>query len=143
MKAAMTFIMVGLVILFLGGIMWALGQFRGADFQEPHILVTAGGITSKVVVLANPVLDDSTVNVKLASNNVSDAPVPFEYNSVNRQLTINGLNESDTRTLTIDYLVPRLPDFVDLVAKFFPAFLIIGCIVAVIGACVLAFKPGG
>jgi hypothetical protein len=140
MKAAMTFIMVGMVILFLGGIMWALTQFRGADFQEPHIIATAGGVTSKVVVLANPVVDDSTVNIKLVSNNVNDAPVPFSYSSISRQLTINGLNESDTRTLTIDYLVPRLPDFIDLFARFFPAFLIIGCIIAIAGACVAAFR---
>ena len=140
MKAAMTFIMVGLVILFLGGIMWAIGQFRGADFQEPHINTTGSNVTSAIFVLANPVMDDSTVNIKVVSNNVNDAPVPFAYSSINRQLTINGLNASDTRTLTIDYLVPRLPDFIDLLARFFPAFLIIGCIVAVVGACVAAFR---
>jgi hypothetical protein len=140
MKAAMTFIMVAMVILFLGGVMWALTQFRGADFQEPHIIATAGGVSSQVIILANPVVDDSTVNIKLVSNNVLDAPVPFSYNSVGRQLTINGLNPGDTRTIIIDYLVPRLPDFIDLFARFFPAFLIIGCIIAVVGACVLAFK---
>ena len=140
MKAAMTFIMVGMVILFLGGIMWAIGQFRGADFQEPHIINTAGGVTSQVIMLANPVMDDSTVNIRLVSNNLSDAPVPFTYTSVGRQLTINGLNPGDTRTLIIDYLVPRLPSYIDLLATFFPAFLIIGCIVAIVGACVAAFR---
>ena len=140
MKAAMTFIMVGMVILFLGGIMWAIGQFRGADFQEPHIITTAAGVTSQVLILANPVLDDTTVNIKLASNDINDAPVPFTYNSVGRQLTINGLNASDTRTLIVDYLVPRLPGYIDLLASFFPAFLILGCIVAIVGACVAAFR---
>ena len=135
----MTFIMVGMVILFLGGIMWAIGQFRGADFQEPHIIATSGATTA-TIILANTVLDDSTVNIRLASNNVGDAPVPFAYASINRQLTINGLKDNDSRTIIIDYLVPRLPDFIDLFAKFFPAFLIIGCVVAIVGACVLAFK---
>jgi len=140
MKAAMTFIMVGMTILFLSGIMWALTQFRGADFQEPHIITTAAGISSQVIILANPVVDDSTTNIKLVSNNINDAPVPFTYSSVARQLTINGLDPGNTRTLTIDYLVPRLPDFIDLFARFFPAFFIIGCIVAITGACVAAFR---
>ena len=139
MKAAATFLLVGMVIFFTGGMMWALGQFRGADFQEPHIIATSGSTTA-IIVLANTVLDDSTVNIKLVSNNVGDAPVPFTYTSISRQLTINGLKDNDSRTIIIDYLVPRLPDFVDLFAKFFPAFLILGCIVAIVAACVLAFK---
>ena len=48
MKAAMTFIMVGMVILFLGGIIWALTQFLGVDFQEPHSITTAGGVISHI-----------------------------------------------------------------------------------------------
>ncbi len=140
MKAAVTFILCGMVILFMGGLMWAIDQFRGADFQEPHIITTAGGVTTTSFILANPVLDDSTIHIKVASNNMNDAPVPFAYTALNRQLTINGLNAGDTRTLTVDYLVPRLPDFIDVIARFYPGFLIIGCVVAVVGACVLAFK---
>jgi hypothetical protein len=140
LKTASTFFTIGLVILFLGGIMWALGQFRGVDFQEPHIQSTGPEVTSANIVLANKVLDDSTVNITVVSNNAADAPVPFLYSSTNRQLTINGLNVSDNRTLIISYMVPRLDPFIDVAARYFPAFLIIGCIVAVVGACTLAFK---
>jgi hypothetical protein len=114
--------------------MWALTQFRGENYTEPHIVPTASAITSADMILADPVLDNNTVNITVASNNVNDAPVPFAYSPTNRKLTINGLNPSDTRTLTVVYQTPRLDPFTDTAARFFPAFLIIGCIAAIGGA---------
>ena len=141
MKAAAGMIGIGLFLLFLGGIMWALGNFRGVGFTGPHIIATDAE-TSVNIVLANEVVDNATTNITVVSSNSDDAPVPYLYTSVNRQLTINGLNPSDTRTLTVTYKVPRLDDFTDFAARFMPTVLIIGSIMAAIGIVIAAFRHG-
>jgi len=138
MKSVVALIGVGVVILMLGAIMLALGSFRGADFAEPHIVLS--GETSTVIVLANDVLDDSTTNIGILSTSANDAPVPYLYTAGDHHLTINGLSESDNRTLTITYKVPRLDDFSDIVARFFPMFMVLAGVCIVVGAAVSAFR---
>lgn len=139
MKPVVAIIGVGILIMLFGGIMAALGNFRGVDYTEPHI-VDNGAETTVTIVLANDVLDDSTTNITAASNNADDACVPFLYTPSTRQLVINGLNASDTRTLQITYKVPRLDDFTDLASRYFPAFLVVGCISIVAGVVITAFR---
>jgi hypothetical protein len=76
MRIATAFIAIGFVIMMLGGIMWALGHFRGAEFDEPHIITTDAGVTSCTFILANKVVDDATVNITVVSSNLNDAPIP-------------------------------------------------------------------
>ena len=140
MKVAGGLLGIGLFIVFLAGIMWALGNFRGVDFTEPHILTTTSNQTSTNIRLANSVLDDDNTNISIISNNDNDAPIPYAYTAVNKTLNVTGLNPSDNRTLTITYKVPRLDSFTDFSARFFPSVLIIGCILAVIGIVVTAFR---
>lgn len=133
MKGVMALIAFGLVIMMFGGVMFGLDNFRGKDFTEPHIFVSGEGITTVTYILANPVMDSTTANVLVVSSIVDDAPVPFQYTAVNRQLVINGLAASDNRTLTITYKVARLDAFTDTVAHYIPAFLLLGGL-AIIGA---------
>ena len=140
MKAVTALIGVGIVLMMLGGFMAAIQSFRGANFTEPHIIATAGGQTTATFTLAAKVMDADNTNVVVLSSNALDAPIPFEYASSTRQLTVNGLNESDTRTLTITYPVSRLDGFSDTAARFFPAYLILACICIVGGAAYSAFR---
>lgn len=138
MKGVVALIGVGIVILMLGSIMLALGAFRGADFTEPHN-VPSGNVTTQIV-LANQVLDDSTTHITVVSDESTDAPVPYLYVAGTRTLTINGLDDAVSRTLTITYKVPRLDTFSDTAARFFPAFMILGGIGIVVGAVIAAFR---
>jgi hypothetical protein len=140
MKPVFALLGVGFVILMLGAVMLALGTFRGAEFTEPHNVTTAGGATTTAIVLANEVLDNSTTNIEVLSDDSDDAPVPYLYTENNHTLTINGLAESTTRTLTITYNVPRLDDFTDIASRYLPSFMIIGGIAIVIGSAISAFK---
>lgn len=142
MKAAVIFIAAGIVMMMMGGVMTAIHTFRGADFTEPHIIATAGGVTSDTITLAADVMDGDNTNVKLSSTNVLDAPVPFAYVASSRQLTVNGLNASDTRTLTITYPVLQVDGFTDTAARFFPAYWILGVICLIGGAAYSAFRHG-
>lgn len=132
MKPVIALIGVGLVILMLGAIMLAIGSFRGADFTEPHNV--ASGNTTATIVLANDVLDDTTVNIEVLSSQSTDAPVPYLYVAATHQLTVNGLDDTVSRTLTITYKVPRLDSFTDVAARYFPAFLVLAGIAIVGGA---------
>jgi hypothetical protein len=134
MKSVVALIGVGILIIFLGAIMTALGAFRGENFTEPHAITAPA--TSENVVLANDILDDATTNVTLISDVTSDNLVPYAYASTTRQLTINGIDDSETgtHTITITYKVPRLDDATDTIAKFFPLFLILGGIGCIVGA---------
>lgn len=141
MKAVSILIGAGLILMMMGGMMAAIHAFRGADFTEPHIVATGGAVTTANIVLAADVMDASNTDVKISSTNVLDAPVPFSYDSTTRQLTVNGLNASDTRTLTITYPVLRVDGFTDTASRFFPAYLIIAILCLVGGAAYQAFRP--
>ena len=138
MKPIAALIGLGIFIMMLGAIMLALVTFRGADFTEPHNVVS--GNTTALIVLANPVLDDSTTNIGVVSTQATDAPVPYLYVAINRQLTINGLDDTVSRTLTITYKVPRGDTFSDILGKYFPAFLVLAGLCIAVGAAISAFR---
>jgi len=117
----------GVLFIFagLGAFMNGLEDFRGKDFTEPHSVTTGVSGDSTTIALANELLDDSTTYITVTSDNASDFPIPYTYVEETRQLTITGLHESDSRALTVVYLVPRLDAFTDFIAQFTPALLIL------------------
>ena len=127
MKIVLTLFGVMFILMMFGGMLSAIHAFRGSDFTEPHIVVTADGQTSVTITLASDVMDGDNTNIIVTSSNQLDAPVPFAYDSANRQVTIDGLNASDTRTLTITYPISQLDGFTDEAAKLIPAYIILAC----------------
>jgi ABC-type multidrug transport system permease subunit len=142
MRIVITLFGVMLILMLFGGMLAAIHAFRGSDFTEPHIVATTSGQTSVTITLASDVLDGDNTNVTVTSSNQQDAPVPFAYDAANRQLTVGGLNPSDTRTLTITYPVAQLDGFTDTAARLMPAYIILAAICAVGGSIYLAFKRG-
>ena len=142
MRIVITLFGVMLILMMFGGMLAAIHAFRGQDFTEPHIVVTASGQTSATVTLAAAVMDGDNYDVTITSSNPADAPVPFSYDNANNQLTVTGLNPSDTRTLTITYPVAQLDAFTDTAARLMPAYIIMAAICAVGGSIYLAFKRG-
>jgi hypothetical protein len=141
MKVVSILIGAGICLLMLGGLMSAIKAARGSNFTEPHIIATGGGITQENITLAATVMDGMNTNVIVTSTNPLDAPIPFALNAITKQLTVTGLNASDTRTLTITYPVSDLDGFTDEVVRFIPAFWIIGVLCCIGGAGYLAFRP--
>jgi hypothetical protein len=130
------------VLMMFGGVMLAIHNFRGRTFTEPHTIATGAGITSANITLAADVMDGDNTNITITSNNALDEPVPFAYDSATRQITVNGLNASDTRILTISYPIAQLDGFTDTAVRLIPAYIIVAVICAVAGACYFAFKRG-
>jgi hypothetical protein len=133
MKAIVTLIGVVVVIMMLGAMMLALNAFRGTEISAPYNVTTDGSTEEATVVLANDVLDDNLIHIAVTSSDGDDAPVPFTYVESTKSLTITGLAISTTRTLTVVYQAVAQDGIVDLLAKYFPVFLILGIIAVVAG----------
>ena len=141
MKSVYAMFGVAILCLFLGGIMGALDAFRSMDVTEPHnVNLTGSDNTTATILLANEVMDDNKVNISIYSPNVNDAPVVYDYVSATRRLTVTGLAPDTTRQLSVVYKVSRLDNIVDLMARFFPAFFVLGLIAIVVGAAVAIWE---
>ena len=92
MRIVITLFGVMLILMMFGGMLAAIHAFRGQDFTEPHIVVTASGQTSATVTLAAAVMDGDNDQRRQNTSNPADAPVPFSYDNANNQLTVTGLN---------------------------------------------------
>jgi hypothetical protein len=132
MKGVMTLIGVVVVIMMLGAMMLALNTFRAEAITAPYNVTTDGSTEQAAVTLANDVLDDNKINITVTSSDQDDAPIPFTYVASTNVLTITGLAISTTRTLTVIYDTAAQNQIVDLLAKYFPVFLILG-IIAIVG----------
>lgn len=65
---------------------------------------TAAGVYSANITLSKaPWGDDIEGVVEISSNVTSDAPSASAYNEVSKLLTVSGLEQSDTRTLSVVY----------------------------------------
>ena len=56
--------------------------------------------------LGRSIYNDDTTSISGISSNVSsDSPTASSYNSVSKVLLVSGLDESETRTLTIEFVI--------------------------------------
>ncbi len=69
-------------------------------------VATGAGVYSANVTLPQALYNSSVVYVNsISSNTSSDAPSAASYNSVSKVLTVSGLDEALTHTLTISYQI--------------------------------------
>jgi len=96
-------------------------------------VVTGSGVYTANVTLAAATWNDSLTSVTEISSNItgSDAPSASAYNTVSRILSVNGLDESQTRTLSVTFLIDStsLPEFFStflMLFRWFYMFMILG-----------------
>lgn len=130
-----------LLIVLMAATMTGITNFRATSTSYALASTTGGGVTSQNVTLPLAVLDDTVLHVtSVTSNNTADNPSATAYAS--KVVTIGGLAASNSRLLTIAYRAPSLDAYtaVDLAAKWWPLFLVVGIIGVVIGALVKSFS---
>jgi hypothetical protein len=127
MKGALLVIAAILIIFFLPATIESINDFRSTDYLEPHIEVTAPGVTDVDIVLSQDLFGSRTANVTITSDNALDAPVPFAYTPATNTLNITGLAANDTRTLAVTYKIDNLTDFwgAGTAVKTWPMLLIV------------------
>lgn len=95
--------------------------------------VSVTGNYSTNITLSNAIFNNSITSIKsITSNESTDSPAVYTYNSVSRVLTVSGLNSgASLRTLAVNFNIPSttLPDFMTTflsLLRWFWVFIIIG-----------------
>lgn len=82
----------------------ATGQFAG--------VATGVGVTTATVTLTDPLYDADTYWVSnIGSTEGTDTPTASSYASATQNLTVGGLAENKTRTLTVAYSADALTNY--------------------------------
>lgn len=122
---------------------------RTDDYAETFVGVATGvGIVSGNVTLGQDLWSSAITSVNsVTSNETGDSPSANSYNGTSLELTINGLAESDNRTLTVDYKIqsPYLASVtgIDNVFVVIIYFLVLGLIAYLIGVIYSAWTNRG
>ena len=143
MKSLTLMIGACVVILLLGAVLAGIEAFLMTDQVEPYN-VTTGAATTTTIPLTHDVFGDETLNISISSNVTEDAPVPQTYTAASNEVLISGLSENTTRRLTITYKVDALWYFpgVNLAARFWPVFIVLGVLGLVVAAVISAQRRG-
>lgn len=105
--------------------------------------ITTEGNTTGSITLGHALLDDNLDNVVLiTSSNTSDTPAPDTYTSISKSLTIAGLEEDATRSVTVDYKTERDDDLLGTIQPFMPFFISIMLFAVGAGMAYLSWKRG-
>ena len=146
MKVVMTIIGVILIILLSGTMLGGIDEAKTDDRTDTILVVTAangGSPTTGTAVLVAELYDDAIANVvSITFNDAREVATPTLYTALTRTLTVGGLNDDASRSLTITYKVDALADYT-AVGSFFgflPLIVVIAAVVIVIAAMVGAFK---
>ena len=86
----------------------AIKDFATASHTNVISSTTAIAATSDNITFSDALYQNNTAYIYVNSTLNSDTPNIASYNSTIRQLTVNGLIENDTRTLTAVYSVYSL-----------------------------------
>lgn len=122
-----------MLFAFGGTISNGITNLRTEPITNGGTVITGGGVTSGDVVLTREIFNDNLNNItSITSTDVSDTPTATTYDYLTNTLTIDGLEASQTRTLTIVYRSELVDVFWQAIGPFMP-FLIFGGILAAIG----------
>ena len=144
MKSLSLIIGAVIVILLLSGVLSAVNSFRSTEIEAAYDVTTDASTNTTSIILAHELFGDNTVSAVVASNITVDAPIPFSYTSSTKTLLVTGLEVSETRRLTIDYLTDGLWDYpgASLTARMWPLMIGLGIIGLVVAAVIAATRRG-
>ena len=84
---------------------------QAAPASDSFTVATGTGQTSATVTLSRPHIHADTTHMSATSDNQNDSPNVTSYNPSTRQVTVVGLAQSATRTLTVHYETDALAAF--------------------------------
>ena len=101
-------IIVTIAILLILPVSQGIYDFRTDQRTDNFYTNTGVGATTAALVLHDDVYDNDTATIDISSDNPLDLPVFTSYITATRVVNMGGLNDNDTRTLTVDYDVYAL-----------------------------------
>ena len=104
---------------------------------ETGNITTGAGVTTGTISLSPALYNDDITSVTgISSSYGSDTPSASSYNGATDILTVGGLAESQTRTITVEYVYEATSDYTGLTSfvRLAPMLLFMAIIGVIIGA---------
>ena len=116
-------------LLFLLPVSDAVIDFS-ADADVSAQSVATASVTTAEITLPSAIYNNNHRLVTVTSSNASDTPAVTAYNTTTQNITLTGLVENTTRTLTADYYVFALEGgtAIEKFTGYIPLFWILVCI---------------
>jgi len=139
---------VGIVLglLLIGGVLpEVVDDVVAEDYAENFNVSTGAGETAAIETLTYDHYYRDLTDLSASSDNENDSPVVMSYDEDTREVLVDGLKESDSRILTINYVREANQQFTGFSAfvQLLPFICVIGLIVAGIWGLFSHFKSGG
>lgn len=144
MKAAFTIVGVVVVLILFGTMMAGINAAETDERTDDFAGVATGmGVTEADVVLVTDLDGNDILSVvEITSDNIADAPLPDTYVGGTNTLTVRGLNDNDTRGLSVTYKYDALTGDAAPAKSFLgmvPLFVGIAILLIIVGAGIAAF----
>lgn len=136
MKKLKVIIEIAVIVILLPLAFTGLTSARTIEYEQTAPSVVTAAATTADVTLIKPLFDDDVVYVtEISSSNATDVPAVSTYTTGTKALTVAGLVDNATRTLTVTYDYARFTgnlSVVDTLVGYLPLFLIFGLALDVI-----------
>jgi hypothetical protein len=144
MKVVLTIIGVILVLLMFGLMMGGIKDAQTDSRTDTFSVTTAPAETTADVVLVADLYNDSILEITGLTSDVStDNALQDSYVSATRTLTVRGLDDDETRTLTVTYRYDALTGDSASTGSFLgfiPIFVIIAVVLILVGGMIAVFS---
>jgi hypothetical protein len=103
-------------------------------YAEPFVV--GSGVTNTTVTLSYASYYDDLTGLVANSDNTNDSPVVLSYDENTNDVTVVGLNSSESRILTMNYLREAYQEFfgVGSFIRLLPFLCVIGLVIAFVWA---------
>lgn len=112
------------------------------DYSEPFSVSTGAGVTSTNQTLSYEHWFQDLTDLTATSDNEDDTPVVLSYDDDTFAVEVTGLNPSDTRVLTINYVRTANQEFTGVSGfyRLMPFLIVVGLFVGGLWAMFTAIK---
>ncbi len=132
-------VLVGILAVFLllgafaSPINTGIKGWRSNDTSEPFIVTTAVSVTSANVTLSYDLYQATLAEVQsITSTDGTDVPTWTAYVEATKKLTVGGLNDDASRTLTVHYYAETESDVMRVLGPFLSILIFGGLLFGVI-----------
>lgn len=143
-RVVVSLIMVVVLLIMFPMVLDATHDLQTDDQTQTFAAVATGaGVVEADVVLTYDLFSDTIASVtSVTSDNVADTPAASAWTGATNTLTVDGLAESDTRTLTVTYEYDGLTSYSGMssLAGLTPLLLWFAVLAVLIGSMVQAVK---
>lgn len=143
-------VFVGILAIFLllgafsGPIIDGIKGWRTNDATQSFAAPTAANVTTANVTLTYDLYQAAVPEVSsITSTEGADAPSATSYTEVTKVLLVSGLDDDNTRTLTVNYYAETDDNVMRVLGPFLGVLIIGGCVALILWAMLIRGRGRG